>query len=49
MKAMLLREARPAEAKPLEWTELPTPQPGPGEVRLAVQVCGVCRTDLRFR
>ena len=46
MKAMLLREARPAEAKPLEWTELPTPQPGPGEVRLAVQVCGVCRTDL---
>jgi len=24
----------------------PDPEPGPGEVRLAVQACGVCRTDL---
>jgi propanol-preferring alcohol dehydrogenase len=46
MKAMLLREPRPVEARPLEWTELPTPQPGPGEVRLTVHVCGVCHTDL---
>lgn len=46
MKAMVLGEPRPVEQKPLEWTELPTPEPGPGEVRLAVDVCGVCHTDL---
>jgi propanol-preferring alcohol dehydrogenase len=31
---------------PLEWTELPDRQPGPGEVRIQVGACGVCRTDL---
>ena len=31
---------------PLEWTELPDRQPGPGQVRVAVGACGVCRTDL---
>jgi propanol-preferring alcohol dehydrogenase len=31
---------------PLEWTELPDRQPGPGEVRIKVAACGVCRTDL---
>ena len=46
MKAMLLRKIRPAEERPLELVDLPTPEPGPGEVRLAVRVCGVCRTDL---
>jgi propanol-preferring alcohol dehydrogenase len=46
MKAMLLRETKPAEKRPLELADLPTPEPGPGEIRLAVRVCGVCRTDL---
>lgn len=31
---------------PLEWTERPDPVPGPGEVRVRVSACGVCRTDL---
>jgi len=31
---------------PLEWTELPERQPGPGEIRVNVGACGVCRTDL---
>jgi propanol-preferring alcohol dehydrogenase len=31
---------------PLEWTERVDPQPGPGEVRVKVTACGVCRTDL---
>jgi alcohol dehydrogenase, propanol-preferring len=31
---------------PLEWTELPDRQPGPGEIRVKVLACGVCRTDL---
>jgi propanol-preferring alcohol dehydrogenase len=29
-----------------EWTELADPQPGPGEIRVKVAACGVCRTDL---
>jgi propanol-preferring alcohol dehydrogenase len=31
---------------PLAWTELPDRQPGPGEIRVRVGACGVCRTDL---
>ena len=30
----------------LEPATRPDPEPGPGEVRLRVQACGVCRTDL---
>ena len=30
----------------LEWTELPDRNPGPGEIRVKVSACGVCRTDL---
>ena len=46
MKAMLLREPRPAEERPLELADLPLPEPGPGEVRIRVRACGVCHTDL---
>jgi propanol-preferring alcohol dehydrogenase len=42
MHAMVL--ARPKSA--LQWSELPDPRPGPGEVRVQVAACGVCRTDL---
>lgn len=31
---------------PLEWTERPDPLPGPGQIRVRVGACGVCRTDL---
>jgi alcohol dehydrogenase, propanol-preferring len=48
MRAMILRENRSIEAKPLVLAELPDPAPGPGEVRLAVSVCGICRTDLHI-
>ncbi len=30
---------------PLRVVELPEPSPGPGHVRIAVEACGVCRTD----
>lgn len=30
----------------LEPVERPVPEPGPGEVRVRVRACGVCRTDL---
>jgi len=42
MHAMVLREPGTA----LEWTELPDRLPGPGEIRITVGACGVCRTDL---
>jgi propanol-preferring alcohol dehydrogenase len=42
MRAMLLRNA----GAPLELTDLAAPAAGPGQVRLQVLACGVCRTDL---
>ncbi len=42
MKAMVLNHP----GTPLKWTELPDRQPGPGQVRVKVLACGVCRTDL---
>ena len=42
MHAMLLKQPGVA----LEWTELPDPQPGYGEIRVKITACGVCRTDL---
>ena len=35
-----------APGRPLRMVERPLPEPGPGEVRLKVSACGVCRTDL---
>jgi alcohol dehydrogenase, propanol-preferring len=32
--------------RPLETAELPTPRSGPGQVRVRVHACAVCRTDL---
>ncbi|MBI5343600.1 MAG: zinc-dependent alcohol dehydrogenase family protein [Deltaproteobacteria bacterium] len=46
MNAMLLREVRPIEASPLSLAEVPLPSPGPGEIRVKVSACGICRTDL---
>ncbi|WP_242140325.1 zinc-dependent alcohol dehydrogenase family protein [Sphingomonas sp. TREG-RG-20F-R18-01] len=42
MKAMILTHP----GTPLVWTDLPDRQPGPGQVRVIVLACGVCRTDL---
>ena len=42
MRAMQLRRL----GQPLVLSELPDPVPGPGEVRVHVAACGVCRTDL---
>ena len=35
-----------APRTPLRLEARPDPEPGPGEVRLRVKACGVCRTDL---
>ncbi|MFL5884775.1 MAG: zinc-dependent alcohol dehydrogenase family protein [Thermoleophilaceae bacterium] len=42
MRAMVLDEP----LKPLRSAELPDPEPGPGQVLIEVDCCGVCRTDL---
>src|SRR6476659_1411858 len=34
---------------PVEVREVVVPDPGPGEVRVQVQACGVCHTDLHYR
>jgi alcohol dehydrogenase, propanol-preferring len=46
MRGMVLFENAGIHSSPLRMTELPEPQPGPGEVRLRVRCCGICRTDL---
>jgi alcohol dehydrogenase, propanol-preferring len=38
----------PIDGHPLRFVERPLPGPGPGEVRVDVRVCGVCRTDLHI-
>jgi alcohol dehydrogenase, propanol-preferring len=42
MQAMVLKKIGAA----LEWTDLADRQPGPGEIRVKVSACGVCRSDL---
>ncbi|MBI5499876.1 MAG: zinc-dependent alcohol dehydrogenase family protein [Deltaproteobacteria bacterium] len=46
MRAMLLERPAPIESAPLVARDLPDPEPGPGEIRMAVRACGVCHTDL---
>src|SRR5664279_3376198 len=49
MRAWVVDEPGPVETgKPLRLTERPDPQPGPGQLRVAVAACGVCRTDLHL-
>ena len=46
MKAMLLETDGDITTNPLKVHDLPIPLPGPGQMRVKVHVCGVCRTDL---
>ncbi len=46
MKACVLRSPAPVQSNPLEFADVPKPEPGAGEVLVRVSVCGVCRTDL---
>jgi propanol-preferring alcohol dehydrogenase len=43
---MVLERIAPIATGPLKMTELPDPLPGPGQVRLRVNCCAICRTDL---
>jgi len=48
MRVMLLDRPGPTAGGPLVAVDRPDPSPGPGEVRLRVTTCGVCRTDLQL-
>ncbi|MET0619744.1 MAG: zinc-dependent alcohol dehydrogenase family protein [Thermoanaerobaculia bacterium] len=48
MRAMRLEWTAPAEESPLRPVDIPAAAPGPGEVQVAVEACGVCRTDLHI-
>src|SRR5207247_11069378 len=38
----------PIGREPLRLEHRPIPEPGPGEIRVRVAACGVCRTDLHI-
>ena len=44
MRAMVFEQV----GRPLRAVELPVPTPGPGQLLLEVQACGLCRTDLHL-
>jgi propanol-preferring alcohol dehydrogenase len=46
MKAMVVEKPAPIESDPLHEIDTAVPEPGPGEIRVRVRTCGVCRTDL---
>jgi alcohol dehydrogenase, propanol-preferring len=48
MRAWVVARPGPMSTKPLELTERPVPEPGPGQLLVKVIACGVCRTDLHL-
>jgi propanol-preferring alcohol dehydrogenase len=49
MKAVVLYDQKPLEERPLRIVNnYPDPQPGDHEIRLAISLCGACRTDLHI-
>ena len=48
MSAWQVRRPGPIDSGPLERVTVDVPRPGSGELLVAVQACGVCRTDLHI-
>jgi propanol-preferring alcohol dehydrogenase len=48
MNAWVVERPGPIDDHPLALVERPVPEPDPGEVRVRVLTCGVCRTDLHL-
>jgi len=48
MHSWVVRRPAPIDEAPLHRVERPTPEPGPGQIRVRVTCCGVCRTDLHL-
>ncbi|MFZ0547760.1 MAG: zinc-dependent alcohol dehydrogenase family protein [Candidatus Promineifilaceae bacterium] len=43
---MVLKQPQPISADPLSNVDVPIPEPGVGQIRVRVLICGVCHTDL---
>jgi alcohol dehydrogenase, propanol-preferring len=48
VRAWAVAQPGPIDNGPLRPVERDVPQPGPGQVRVRVRACGVCRTDLHL-
>jgi propanol-preferring alcohol dehydrogenase len=48
MRAWAVNRPGPIDSKPLVPVTRPVPEPAPGEIRVRVLACGVCRTDLHL-
>jgi propanol-preferring alcohol dehydrogenase len=46
MRAMVLKRPAAIESSPLELRDVPVPEPAAKEIRVRVEACGICRTDL---
>ena len=46
MKANVLNKPALIENNPLDFVEIPVPEPGPDELLVKISACGVCHTDL---
>jgi alcohol dehydrogenase, propanol-preferring len=48
MRAWVVQRCRPIDEGPLRRADRAEPEPGPGQVRVRISCCGVCRTDLHL-
>lgn len=48
MRAWVVQQCGPIHDRPLARIEREIPVPGPGQVRVSISCCGVCRTDLHL-
>src|ERR1700712_2302546 len=48
MRAWQVTEQGPAASGPLRAADVPDPVPAAHEIRVAIEACGVCRTDLHI-
>jgi propanol-preferring alcohol dehydrogenase len=48
MRAWILEKQAKIEERPLRLAEVPTPHAKDNEIRIKIQVCGVCRTDIHI-
>ncbi|HET6209624.1 MAG TPA: alcohol dehydrogenase catalytic domain-containing protein, partial [Jatrophihabitans sp.] len=48
MQTWIVQHPAPIDDGPLRRVDRPDPVPGPGQLRIRVSCCGVCRTDLHL-
>jgi len=48
VKAIVLEKQQYLEENPLRFKDVPTPEPKDDEIRININICGACRTDLHI-